>query len=99
MGYEMKDCPQKRLHLNYILLRRLQDVNISLQDVKCYKSSLHAFVELFVLKTVYVSDSVPLELFTQHYENVCVMFHIEKVRFELDYLRTEFRLESSVEME
>lgn len=67
MGYEMKESPEQRLNLKHILLRRIQDVNVSLQDLKCYKSSLHAFVELFVLRTVYDSDSVPLELFTEHY--------------------------------
>ena len=68
---------------------------IAEMNVKDYKSSLHAFVELICVQTNYDSDEVPLTLFADNYEKFCNIFQLELMNYDPLLLKKEFNMDHS----
>lgn len=95
MGFTVKQVQEGEIYLTKILFKKMSDVNITATDLIGFKSSLHAFVEYFVIRTVYDTDQIPLDLFYSHYASFCNIFHIENINFQINQLKTEFGLETT----
>lgn len=63
MGYRAISLGEGTIYLNKVLLKKVSDVDLSESDLAEYKSSLHAFIEFYLMCTNYDNDQLPVAVF------------------------------------
>lgn len=99
MGYKVRSKKEGRVYLNKILIKKFPDVDLSENDLNEYKSSLHSFLEFYIVRTNYDTDEVPLEVFEHHYLRFCNTFHIESKIFDVNTLKNEFNIDALLKID